>query len=192
MKRSSYRGLFEDWEVGVAKKVIDEMRRSWKCLELQDFDDLLQEGLAHWHSVRDGYSQDAGASRQTYMSRVVRHKLGHIIQKLKRDMRRVSLETVSLDQPLSDEDDAPTLLDKISENVDHSSNLHIHTELKIDITQTIQNLTPKQQELCRLLSEGDVSIKEASRILNVHRDTVYQEIKRIKSVFEQEGLREYF
>jgi len=192
MKRSSYRGLFENWEVGVAKNVIEEMRKNWRCLDLQDFDDLLQESLAHWYAVRDGYSSEAGASRQTFMSRVVRHKLGHIIQKLKRDMRRVALETVSLDQPLSDEDDAPTLLDKLSENANYSSNFHIHAELKIDITRTIQSLTPKQQELCRLLSEGDVSIKEASQILNVHRDTVYQELKRVKSVFEQEGLREYF
>lgn len=191
MKRSSYRGLFEDWEVGVAKNVIDEMRRSWKCLELQDFDDLLQETLAHWHAVRAGYSPEGGASRQTYMSRVVRHKIGHIIEKLKTDRRRIALEAVSLDQPLSDEDDAPTLLDILSEDKNQTTDLRIHAELKIDIKQTIRTLTPKQQELCRLLEEG-MNVQEAAEALNSCRLTVYREIKRIKAVFEREQLHEYF
>jgi len=191
MKRSSYRGLFEDWEVGVAKKVIDEMRRSWRCLELQDFDDLLQESLAHWHSVKDSYRPDAGASRQTYMSRVVRHKMGHIIEKSRTDRRKVALESVSLDQPLSDADDAPSLLDILSADQNHATDLRIHAELKIDITRTVQTLTPKQQELCRLLEEGK-NVKEAADAMKSCRLTVYREIKRIKAVFEQEQLHEYF
>jgi len=191
MMRSSYRGLFEDWEVGVAKKVIDGQRKSWRCLDLQDFDDLLQECLAHWYSVRDGYNPSAGASKQTYMSRVVRHKIGHILEKLTSDKRKMATEAVSLDQPISDEEDAPTLLDTLSGDERLSTNLRIHTELKIDITRTVRGLTPKQQELCRLLSEEGLTVQEASQILNTHRSTVYDEIKRIKAVFEQENLHEY-
>jgi RNA polymerase sigma-70 factor (ECF subfamily) len=192
MKRSSYRGLFEDWEVGVAKNIVDEHKRNWKCLEREDFDDLLQECLSFWYFSKDSYDPSGGASKQTYMARLLKRNLRNIIEGQLTDKRKVAFESVSLDQPLSDEDDAPSLLDTLSVDQNHTSDLRIHAELKIDITRTIRTLTPQQQELCRLLSEGDVSIKEASRILNVHRDTVYEEIKRIKSVFEKESLHEYF
>lgn len=191
MTSSRYQGLFQDWEIGVAKNVIERFRKQWKCLELEGFDDLLQECLTHWHFSKDDYDPAAGANERTFMSRVVEHKIQHIIEKLTTDKRKVASESVSLDERISDEEDSPTFLDQLSEDEKHASNLHVSAELKIDISQTIQKLTPQQRELCRLLSEEGLNIKQASEALKTPRGTLYEDIKRIKAIFQKDKLHEY-
>lgn len=186
-----YRGLFEDWEIGVATNVVNRFRNQWKCLEQADFDDLLQECLTHWHFAKDDYNPSAGANERTFMSRVVEYKIQKIIRDLNRDCRSIANKSISLDSPLTDEEDSPTLLDRISADENHTSELHVKAELKIDISKTIQKLTPKQQELCRLLGDEGLNINQASKIMQVPRGTLYEDIKRIRSIFQQEGLYEY-
>jgi RNA polymerase sigma-70 factor (ECF subfamily) len=191
MMSPRYEGLFQDWEIGVAKKVIERFRKQWKCLELEGFDDLLQECLTDWHFSKDDYNPSAGANVRTFMSRVVEHKLQHLIEKSTAGKRKAGIDNVSLDQPISDDEGAPTYLDRLSEDEGHTSNLHISAELKIDISRTIEKLTPQQRELCRLLSEEGLSIKEASEVLNKPRGTLYEDIKRIKAIFQKANLNEY-
>ena len=186
-----YRGLFEDWEIGVATNVVNRFRNQWTCLEREGFDDLLQECLTHWHFSKDDYNPSAGANVRTFMSRVVEHKVQKIIRKLTRDCRNVTNKSVSLDSPISDEEDSPTFLDKFSADESHASELHLKAELKIDVFQTIKKLTPKQQELCRLLNDEGLNINQASKAMQIPRGTLYEDIKRIRTIFQQEGLHEY-
>lgn len=186
-----YQGLFEDWEIGVAKKVIDRFRKQWKCLELEDFDDLLQECLTDWHFSKSDFNPSAGANIRTFMARVLEHNLQHTIEKLTADKRKVAQECVSLDERISDDEDSPTFLDGLSEDENHASSLHVSAELKIDITRTIQKLTPKQKELCRLLGEEGLNMSEASEVLKTPRGTLYEEVKRIKAIFEKAKLHDY-
>ena len=187
----SYKGLFEGWEIAIAKKLINDFKKQWGCLELDDFDDLLQECLTQWFLAKDKYDPDAEASRKTFMARVVKNKLFDIIKNHERLRRKEAKNNISLDQPLSDEEDAPTLLDSLSRDENHTTSFQVHTQLKIDISRTFQKLTPKQQELCRLIGEEGLSIKEASKILQTPRGTIYEEIKRIKDIFQKENLHEY-
>jgi len=191
MMSPSYKGLFEGWEIAVAKKLINDFKKQWKCLEQDDFDDLLQECLTQWFLAKDKYNPDAEASKKTFMARVVKNKLFDIVKSHKRLCRKDDQNTDSLDKPLSDEEDAPTLLDLLLENKEYTSNFRIHTELKVELSRTFQKLTPRQQELCRLLGEEGLSIKEASEILQTPRGTIYEEIKRIKDIFQQENLEAY-
>ncbi|MBL8013166.1 MAG: sigma-70 family RNA polymerase sigma factor [Candidatus Omnitrophica bacterium] len=191
MMSPSYKGLFEGWEIAIAKKLINDFKKQWRCLESDDFDDLLQECLTQWFYAKDKYNPEAEASEKTFMARVVKNKLFDIVKGHERLRRKDSQKTDSLDQPLSDEDDAPTLLDTLSTDENYATNLRFHTELKIDISHTSQKLTPKQQELCQLLGEKGLSIKEASKILKTPRGTIYEEIKRIKAIFQKENLHEY-
>jgi len=186
-----YEGLFQDWEIGVAKNVIERFRKQWKCLELEGFDDLLQECLSYWHFSKDDYNPSAGANERTFMSRVIEHKLQKIVRDLTRDRRIIFNKSVSLDSPISNDEDSPTYLDQLSEDENHVSDLHITALLKIDIHRTIEKLTPQQRELCRLLGEEGLSVSEASELLNTPRSTLYDDIKRIKAIFQQENLHEY-
>jgi len=191
MMSPRYEGLFQDWEIGVAKNVIERFRRQWKCLELDGFDDLLQECLSHWYFSKDDYSPAAGANIRTFMSRVVEHKLQRLIEKHTAGKRKAGINNVSLNEPISDEEGSPTYLDQLSEDESHVSDIHITALLKIDISRTIEKLTPQQQELCRLLGEEGLSISEASELLKTPRSTLYEDIKRIKSIFQQGNLQEY-
>lgn len=37
-----------NWEIATAKKLVSEYRRRNRTLEREEFDDLVQECLAHW------------------------------------------------------------------------------------------------------------------------------------------------
>ena len=191
MMSPRYEGLFESWEIGVAKTVINRFRKQWRCLEHEGFDDLLQECLAEWHFSKSRFNSSAGANIRTFMAGVLEHKLQYIIEKLTTDKRKVVHECFSLDERISDEEDSPTFLDQLSEDEKHSSNLHISAELKIDIFRTIEKLTLQQRELCRLLGEEGLSISEASEVLKTPRGTLYDDIKRIKAIFQKENLLDY-
>lgn len=185
----NYGGLFESWEFAVAKKVINDYRKNYKCLEREGFDDLLQECLIAWLDARDKYDSGRGASKKTYMAEVVGNVLGQIAIKARTDKRKTIYESISLDEPLNDEEDSPTLKDKLAQSDDVPP--QVKSELKIELSRVYHKLTPQQQELCKLLGEEGLSVPEASKRLNKHRMIIYREIARIKDLFEKEELKDY-
>ena len=185
----NYGGLFEGWELAITKRLIDDYRKEWKCLEREGFDDLLQECLMHWLEVRDGYDSSRNTSRQTFMATIIRNKIGNIIEKTTAEKRKAIYESVSLDKPLNDDEDAPTLKDKIADTKNGLS--QTKAELKIELSKAYQKLTPQQKKLCKLLGEEGLSVTEASKEMKKHRRHLYREIARIREVFEKEGLKDY-
>jgi len=189
----NYRGLFQDWEIAVAKKLINEFQEKWRCLEREDFDDLLQECLTHWFFAKDDYDSTREASQKTFMGRVIRNKLADLVRERESDRRKVAYLTVSLNELLGDDEDSPALIDKIDEQAisDAAPNPFLEIQLKIDLSRALQKLTPHQQELCLLLGEKGLTIKEASDYLKTPRSTIYDELKRIRTIFMKEGLEDY-
>lgn len=41
-----------NWEIATAKKLVSEHRRKHRILEREEFEDLMQECLAHWIVAR--------------------------------------------------------------------------------------------------------------------------------------------
>lgn len=185
----NYRGLFEGWEIAVTKKLVNDYRKKWKCLEREGFDDLLQECLMHWLDVRDGYDSSREASKKTFMAKIIRNRLSNIVEKATAEKRKALYESVSLDEPLNDDEDAPTLKDQIADRQDDLP--QIKAELKIELSKAFQKLTPQQKKLCRLLGEEGLSINEACRQFSKHRSNVYRDVLRIREIFEKEGLKDY-
>jgi RNA polymerase sigma-70 factor, ECF subfamily len=188
MANLSYKGLFEGWEVAVAKKLVGEFKKQWRCLGTDDFEDLLQECLTHWLFAKDKYDPSAEASVKTFMGRVVRNKLSDIVKERGRDKRKVYQSCESLDQPLNDEEDASTLLDLLP---DDEADFRLSVELGIDLPKAIRKLTPLQREICGLISEAGSNVTDISRQLGIRRKAVYREIERIRAIFENEGLKNY-
>jgi len=188
-----YRGLFQDWEIAVAKKLVNEFQGKWRCLEREDFDDLLQECLIHWFFAKDDYDSTREASQKTFMGRIIRNKLTDLVRERESDKRKIAHLTVSLDEPLGDDEDSPALIDKIDEQTisDTAPNPFLEIQLKIDLSKALQKLTPTQKELCFLLGEKGLTVKEASEYLKTPRSTIYDELKRIRTIFMKEGLEDY-
>ena len=189
-----YGGLFQDWEIAVAKKLVEEYRRKWKCLCREDFEDLLQECLAHWYFAKDEYDHKREASQTTFMGRIIRNKLTDLIRERETDKRKIAHLTISLDEPLEDGENALTLMDKIDETIandDADTDRLLNIDLRIDLSKALKKLTPKQEKLYHLLDEDGLSIKEASQYLRTPRSTIYDELKRIRKIFAKEGLQNY-
>ena len=106
-----YRGLFEGWELGVAKKLISEFRSRWRSLQHDEFDDLMQECLVHWISVRGEFDPSRETTRTAFMARVLRNKLMDLVRERESDKRKANYESISLDEPIGDEEDSSSLLD---------------------------------------------------------------------------------
>jgi len=191
MANQNYKGLFEHREIGVATNVISKFRRQWTCLRLEGFDDLLQECLMCWDSAKAEYDSSTGVPWQKFMSKIIENKLYHIIEKLTSDKRKVFTKTVSLDERISDEEGSPTYSEQLPADEDCASNLRVIIGLKIDISQAMQKLTSEQKKICHLLGEEGLNIMQASKILGKPRTTLYEEIRRIRAVFQKENLQEY-
>lgn len=183
-ERLEYAGLFTDLEIGVVKNVINEVRRQWPCLEKEDFDDLLQSCLVKWWTVKNTYDPNSDTSLSTYMAVVIWNHLYNLKDNLLSDSRIISGKTVSLDQPANDDDDSPQLINCIPAP-DHLASF----ELKLTIQVSLSALSARQQELCRLLGEEGLSVADACKFLKTSKMTIYKDIKRIRSVFENQNLR---
>jgi len=182
-----YQGLFENWEVGVAKNVIKEFKSKWKSLRNEDDEDLLQECLAQWFYAKDKHDPNGEASLSTYMARIVKNRLQNIVKEYERDKRKVFHNSTSLDAPLSRDEDSSSLLDVLPDQTDYQAQTH----LKILISQAISKLTSQQQCLCELLIGGESNMSELGKTMGIGRATVYREVERIREVFEQEGLKDF-
>ena len=172
-----------DWEIKAVSRVVESKSRKWRYLKLE-FDDLKQDCLLRWCSERLGRRSPYVWS---FLVSVVESELVHIIERANADKRRASMEAVSLDQPLHNEEDAPTLKDTLAEEKDFV----LTADLKMDVAILLQELSPKQHEICRLILEGH-KITEVSKKLNTPRSTIYDEIGRIEYIAEKLGLRGYF
>lgn len=189
---SKYGKLFEGWEIAVAIKLVSDYREQWKCLRLDDVEDLLQECLAHWVFAKDKYDPLKEASQKTFMARVVRNKLRDLVKERAREKRKVAQNSISLDAPvLPDDENSPSLVDTLEEEAGYSARLILQACLKVDLQKTTSQLTPVQRKLCRLLGEEGLNMYEASQELKTPRSTLYEEIKRIRAIFEKENLREW-
>lgn len=190
---NDYGDLFEKWEVAVAKNLINEFKTKWDCLKKEDFDDLLQECLSHWYFSKVKYDCKRKASMQTYMGRVLRHKLTDMVRERTSDKRRSGYEAVSLNEPIGNDKDSPTLLEKLDADsaVDGDFDPSAETGLKRDLSKALRSVTDEQRSLCRMLGEEGLTVKEAAECLKIPRSTVYDEIKRVRALFEKGRLREY-
>ena len=182
------------WEIAVTKTLVGEFRRRSRSLEREEFDDLMQECLAHWIVVRRKLAPDPDAPPVGYMAQVIRNKLTDLIRERAADKRAGEQEALSLDAALDGSDDGLTLADLLADDEsaqrDEAGVVDRH-HARIDIDRALARLTPVQRQLCRMLGEEGLTIKEAAERLRIPRGTLYEEIKRIRKVFADQGLGDY-
>ena len=190
---TNYQGLFQPWEIAIVKKLVKEFQDEWPSLKMEEPNDLYQECFIHWFFKRDQYDRTAGASRQTFMAKVVRRRLIDLVRERESDKRKASYIADSLDEPIGNEEDSPTLADMIDESAvaGGSSDPFFRVDFRIDISRALKKFTPNQKKLWRLLREEELTITEASDYLKTPRSTIYDELKRIGELFQREGLRGY-
>jgi len=192
--RANYKGLFERWELAITRKLIGEFRARWRSLEQDEFEELMQECLVHWLSVRRELDPTRGAVRSAFMATVVRNKLMDLVRERESGKRKATYNSVSLDELLGDEKDSLTLLDIVDEARLHDGDDYagaLGNEARADIFKAMKRLTPLQQRLCKLLGCEGLSVQDVSRKLGIPRATIYDHLKRIRKSFAELGLQYY-
>jgi len=182
------------WEIAVSKKLVGEYRRRSRSLAREEFDDLMQECLAHWIVVRRRFPPDPDAPPVAYMAQVIRNKLTDLIREQAADKRAGEQDALSLDAALDGAEDGVTLAELLADTESAQPDDPGAVErrhARIDIGRVLERLTPVQRQLCQLLGEEGLSIKEAAERLRIPRGTLYEEIKRIRKVFADQGLGDY-
>lgn len=180
---SVYGDLFADGELAIARALVTSFCKG-KGLTHDDFDDLLQTVLVHWAQVRERHDPARRASKSTYMRGVVRNKLRDL-----RDSRLASKHALltnarSLESPVK-EGSKLTVHDTLRDERPSSD-----PGMRIDLESACEDLTCRQREIieCKLQGTTNTGI---ARQLGVHRDTVQDELKRVRDLFRDKGLEEY-
>ena len=179
-----YGDLFTDWEIAIAKSLVRKFQESYTWLKGFDFEDLLQECLFHWYLHRASYQEGKGASIKTYMATVLKNQLQLILREQQADKRKTIHEAISLDERVGDSE--TPLADLITDNQSAADD-----SLRLDVEAIVRTLTPLQREVCQLLAQ-EFSVKKLAELLRKPRSTVRDEIKRIRNIFSQKGLKDYW
>jgi len=169
--RNSYQGLFEVWEVKKAVKVIESLIFKNKVLEREGFDDLLQEVLMHWLFCRDKYRAD---EHRFVMKKIVVNFILNILRKRKSNKDKVNYMTADI--PLDD-----FFADSDKSGIDADLVRDVIGELSLD-----------EQKICELLMQEGTNFNDVALSLDMHRNTVYRKVKKIRRFFEEKGLHKFF
>lgn len=183
----------DGWEIAVAKKLVGEYRRRSRILERYEFEDLVQDCLLHWITVRGSLDRDPANPPLGYMATVLRNWLADLVRKRGTDKRSGDLDTPSLDASIDGSDDGMTLAEllDVSQSRDSAGDGETHHHMHLDLLRACAHLTPAQQRLCLMLGEEGLSVKAAAEQLGIPRGTLYEEINRIRKLFADHGLEIY-
>lgn len=136
------------------------------------------------------------ASRNTFIARVVDHKVATIIEHQRTSCRGYLIPKVSLDDPRDDGEGNET---PCSEVLDAAAYLRQtgrsdfrspeDQDRVIALADAVRSLPPDLQELCSLFATYTIS--EISRIARIPRGTLYEHLSKIRVHFERAGLKQY-
>ena len=191
--KNRYDGI-EEYAVRIIKHKARQLIGSRGFAE-SDRDDLEQEMMLDLLHRLPKYDSNK-AQRNTFVARIVEHKVSIIIEERSAGKRDWRLCTASMNDKLDfGESGSVERLEvyDMDEYLRQTGQLSRPSsermELSIDLRSTISSLPPELSDLCERLQTMNVS--EISRDTGIPRGTLYDRIKELRSLFEDRGLREY-
>lgn len=91
----------------------------------------------------------------------------------------------------SNENDNMEIIDFIEDNTTDTFESYCKIKMEELILKAVDNLQNDLKELCRQL-QTDTNITNISKKLNLSRKTIYQKINRIRKIFEELNLNDFF
>jgi len=175
---------FEPWELELVRSVVFDFLAEHMPPRHVEFDDLDQECLQHWWSQRGRYDARHGASRMTFLRRVIRRRLQDLARGWRAEKRGSGQQPLSLDDPASrDDPTGPT----IGEAQRHRGDLGLDVSADIDFRRLYAKLSDRQKRIVDGVTAG-MKKTDVSTQVQVSRDTLHRELRRIREIFRDEGL----
>ena len=188
-----FKGI-DDYAVRLIKHKARQLARRSDFSE-SDRQDIEQELVLDLLRRFPNYRPDR-AQRSTFIARIIEHKVATLLEARRREKRGGHVRTRSLsDQVRDDEGKAVELADTVGEQ-DYFRRTGQHPrqggglcDLCMDVQTVLARLSPEHRRLCDLLQT--MSVAAASRELRIPRGTVYEDIKKLRAIFEDAGLRRF-
>jgi RNA polymerase sigma factor (sigma-70 family) len=178
---------FEPWELQLVRSLVFDFLAERALPRDVEFDDIAQECLQHWWSQRDRYDARHGASRMTFLRKVVRGRLHDLARGWRAEKRGSGQQPLSLDAPASrDDPTGPTIREALRDRRDLGSDV----SAAVDWSRLNAKLSDRQKQIIDGVTAG-MTKTDLSRQLQISRDTLHRELKRIRQTFQDEGLAEY-
>ena len=169
--------------------MIRNAQREYACMKNEGYEDLLQECLIHWFFIKDQYRPEAGASERTFLNRIMRNKIADLTRRRFSNKRKVFYMSESLDA-MGDDEESISAKEKILMVEEQTVSKITAADLPDAMLRATSNLSFRQKQICRYLSEGMSQVK-VGETMKIPRTTLQEEVKRIREVFRKEGLEEY-
>jgi RNA polymerase sigma-70 factor (ECF subfamily) len=174
-------------EVDIIGHVVRDFLSTRELHSDLELEDLVQECLLHWWVQKPKYRQSRGASIATFLRRVVNNKLFDLERGAKAQKRGQGRSSESLDQPLGeDEPEGDTLADYIAD----PANTEWEALHRVSLAAALSRLSPRQEQIINGLRD-EYTVSQISRQLGVPRATLYDDLKRIRQIFRDEGLNQF-
>ena len=136
------------------------------------------------------------AQLNTFIARVVEHRVATLIEAQKAGIRDYRRCRCSLNDRFEDEDGRSVERAETFDQEDYLLRTGAQSRpsdelsaLAIDVTAVLEGLPPELRNLCRGLKAKPVT--EISRDTGVPRGTIYESIKKLREIFEDVGLKDY-
>ena len=162
---------------------------------VSDRDDLEQELVLDLLRRLPKYDPKR-AQRNTFIARVVEHRVASLIEAQKAGIRDYRRCRCSLNDRFEDENgrsvERAETLDQEGYLLRTGAQSRPSDELSalaIDVAVVLETLPPELRELRRRLEAATVT--EISRDTGVPRGTLYESIKKLREIFEDAGLKDY-
>lgn len=160
-----------------------------------DREDLEQEMILDLLSRLPKYDSTR-AKRNTFIARVVEHKVATLIAERKAQKRDYRTPVCSLNDRLGDMEGNSIEREATINQEDYfcrtrklTRSIEDHRDLSIDTRDVIAELPPELKKLCfRLQCQ---TIAEIVRETGIPRSTIYESIKKLRALFEEAGLGDY-
>ena len=162
---------------------------------VSDRDDLEQEMILDLLRRLPKYNPKR-AQLNTFIARVVEHRIATLIEARKAGIRDYRRCPYSLNDRFEDEEGRSVERVETLDQEDYLLRTGAQSRpadelsaLAIDVAAVLERLPPELRELCRRL--GTETVTEISRDAGVPRGTIYESIKELREIFEDAGLKDY-
>lgn len=188
---------FEKWEEALAKKKAVKLIGKFGITK-EDAKDVEQELLLHIYLRKKGGSSTSQirSKGKSALARILDNRIRDIIEKVKTKKREGDLKSDSLHRELgqNEQGESITFEDILSEDeaIGRRGKRSVmdEQEIRSALGSTLEKLSPFQRKVCRLLIKHQ-TIGQVAKVLRMKRPTLYLEFKRIRAVFDEEGLGDY-
>jgi RNA polymerase sigma-70 factor (ECF subfamily) len=160
-----------------------------------DRDDLEQEMMLDVITRLPKFDANKGTPK-TFVARIIERKISKLIRHRTTDMRDYRREAFSLNESVEDGDggsiERGDLMSRESVDPVVATDSRTGAEemaFLMDLETVLAGLPDHLRRLCEILKTGTIS--DAAREMGIPRTTLHDHVTKLRSLFEDAGLREY-